>query len=266
MSVLENTAFGWTGCELYPATHAAVNNGLSQPLRPGIQNGNVLLPMAVAYPTQMSLPYLPHFSVVRPCWTSPAQAQSQELPPPTCQSRVPILQSANTNKSVSERIASVSTSSSTGHAVSPLPPSEATTPVLERSYVLNIGLSPNAHCSKDSSTSSPATKSENGGVSVCRLDNSDSPAVTPSDVKSPIQTTFSPPKPVVMSVDSLAALNIALPPPYAAFRGSMGLQLRDRSPSVGHSLSSIPMANSLSQLWASQSQLLTPLSSINSVR
>jgi hypothetical protein len=69
-----------------------------------------------------------------------------------------------------------------------------------------------------------------------------------------------------MSVDSLAALNIALPPPYAAFRGSMGLQLRDRSPSVGHSLSSIPMANSLSQLWASQSQLLTPLSSINSVR
>ena len=265
MSILENAAFGWGGCELYSTAPTVVTNGLNQPLRPSLHNGNVVLPMAVAYPTQMGLPYLPQFSVVRPCWTAPSQASTPELPPATCQSQLPLLQSANI-KSSPGQISSVSTNSSTNHVISPLAPSEADAPVTDRNYVLNIGLSPTRQCSKESSSSSPATKSENGASSVCRVETSTSSNVTRSDDKSPTRTIISPLKPLVMSVDSLAALNIALPPPYAAFKGNVGLQLRDRSPSVGHSLSSIPMANSLSQLWASQNPLLTPLSSINSVR
>ena len=284
MSVVDNAALHWNGYELYPVGQPVVPNGLNNVIRGVPQaaaQGNVVLPMAVTYPTpQVAIPnvgYIHPVNVIRPCWSRPVATNVDTRLHGMC-----AVQPAAVHKQTGALLpqgASTAGSVSTvgSHSVSPLPPSSVCAPRSD-GFLLNQPaadtVSGSVSCQQESS-GYHAMKSEEGARGVCQGSERAplppaAPAIVPlvptqGDISQPSQLGSSPPKPVLMSLDSLSALNIATAP-YSTLRGSVGLTLRHRSPSLGHSLSSIPLASSLGQLWASQNQLLTPLSSINSVR
>ena len=284
MSVIDNAALNWNGYEVYPVSQPVAPNGLNHVIRSVPQasaHGNVVLPMAVTYPApQVAIPnvgYIHPVNVIRPCWPRPVATNGDTRLHGMC-----TVQPAAVHKQTGVLPLGVSTAGADStigsHSVSSLPPSSA---CVSRSdgFPLNQAaadtVSPTASCQQDSNRYH-AMKSEGNARGLCQVSERASlppfaPALVPLvhtqlDVSQPSQGGTTQPKPVLMSIDSLSALNIAVPAPYSALRGSVGLTVRHRSPSLGHSLSSIPLGSSLSQLWASQNHLLTPLSSINSVR
>ena len=286
MSVIDNAPLSWNGYEVYPVSQPVVPNGLNHvisrvPQAPA--QGNVLLPMAVTYPTpQVAIPnvgYIHPLNVIRPCWPRPAATNgdarlhgiSTVQPAATLHKQTGVLPLGVSTAGAASTIGT--------HSASPLPPSSACAPRSD-GFPLNQAapdtVSASASCQQQDSNGYHAMKSEDSTRGLCQASEGASlppfaPALVPLvrtqvDVSHSTQTGSAQPKPLLMSIDSMSALNIAVPAPYSAFRGGVGLTLRHRSPSLGHSLSSIPLGSSLSQLWASQNHLLTPLSSINSVR
>ena len=281
MSVIDNAALSWNGYEVYPVSQPMVPNGLNHVIRNVPQasaQGNVVLPMAVTYPTpQVAIPNFGCIQpLIRPCWTRPVatngdarlHAMSTTVQPAVVHKQTGVLPLGVSTAGAASTIG--------GHSASPLPPSSACAPRSD-GFPLNQAtadtVSASASCQQESS-GYHAMKSEGGSRGLCQASEKTSvqpfaPALVPLvhtqvDVSQPAQSGGSAqPKPVLMRLDSMSALNIAVPAPYSTL-GS--LTLRHRSPSLGHSLSSIPLGSSLSQLWASQNHLLTPLSSINSVR
>ena len=272
-----NAALRWNG---YPVSQPVVLNGLNHVIRHVPQasaQGNFVLPMAVTYPTpQVAIPYFESIQpLIRPCWMRPVATNGDVQLHATSTT----VQPAAVHKQTSVLPLSVSTAGAPStigrHSASPLPPSSACAP---RSYRFPLNqatadtVSASASCQQESS-GYHAMKSEGGSRGLCQASEKTSvqpfaPALVPLvhtqvDVSQPAQSGGSAqPKPVLMSLDSMSALNIAVPAPYSTLRGPT---LRHGSPSLSHSLSSIPFGSRLSQLWDSQNYL-TPLSSINSVR
>ena len=240
----------WNTYDRYHINQVALPRG-SQQARPALHQGNLVIPTmtlgTLTYSPQVAVPgisYMPPFNMVRPYWPMRDVQVSNPITFP--------LGHLNGRESKT----SVPPTSS-----DPMVPGTVPGASTANGFMLPQGnLSPTEDDDSLENGNSQRMKSETNPVCQdAQIDES---------VNSDTRRSSSPPKQLVMSVESLSSL----PPlayPAAAIRGNVGLQLRQpmtRSPSVGRSpssLSCIPLAtgSSLNQLWASQSRL-----SINSVR
>ena len=139
-AIYGNAALRWNG---YPVSQPVVLNGLNHVIRHVPQasaQGNVVLPMAVTYPTpQVAIPYFESIQpLIRPCWMRPV---------------------ATVHKQTSVLPLSVSTAGAAStigrHSASPLPPSSACAP---RSYRFPLN-----QTTADTVSASASCQQENSG-------------------------------------------------------------------------------------------------------